>query len=76
MTYNLSEFRDSLEAVAMMFDLNPIFPKGEFITSGFSDAKNQRKRRDVVRVNTSARNILKATEENLRYVFVVTEQDV
>ena len=75
-TYDLSGFRDSLDAASIIFDLEPNFSSDAFITSDFSEAETQRKQRDAVRVIQAARTILKASDENPRYALVVTKQDI
>jgi archaemetzincin len=75
-TYDLTEFRDSLEAAALMFNLLPNFSTDAFITSDLSGAETQRKQRDAARITAAARNILKATHENSKYALVVTKQDI
>ncbi len=75
-TYDLSEFRDSLEAAAVMYGLEPNFASDAYLTSDFSNAETQRKQRDAVRVILSVKNILRATGEKSRYALVVTKLDL
>jgi predicted Zn-dependent protease len=75
-TYDLSEFKDSLEAAALLYGLEPNFSTESFITSDLSNTETQRKQRDAVRLAKAARIILKATEENPKYALIVTKQDI
>ncbi|MHB1909955.1 MAG: hypothetical protein ACYCQJ_13950 [Nitrososphaerales archaeon] len=74
-TSDLSQFKDPLEAAAIMYRLDPIFLSDVYLTSDVSEAEKQRKQRDAVRVINSSKNILKESEENPRYALIVTTED-
>jgi archaemetzincin len=75
-TFNLSEFRDSLEAAAILYGLQANFASDAFLTSDLSEAETQRNQRDAVRVILAAKNILKATGDKAKYALVVTSLDL
>lgn len=74
--YDISQFRDSLEAAALTYRLEPNFAVDVYVTSDLSDAERQRKQRDAVRVIYAAKDVLKETDENPRYALVVSKPDI
>ena len=74
-TSDLSQFKDPLEAAAIMYRLDPVFLSDVYLTSDVSESEKQRKQRDAVRVINFSKNILKETEDNPRYALIVTSED-
>ncbi len=75
-SFDLREIKDSLEAAALLYGLEPVFSSDAYLTASLSDAELKRKQRDAVRIITSSKNILMATGEKAKYALVVTKVDL
>jgi archaemetzincin len=74
--YDISQFRDSLESAVILFGLEPNFASDVLVTSDVSELEKERKQRDAAKVILYAKNILKESDENPRYVLLVTRHDL
>lgn len=70
------QFRESLEAAALIYGLEPTLVSEFYLTCDSSDAERKRKQRDAVRVITLTKDQLKESGTELKYSLLITNQDI
>ncbi len=72
---NFSQFKESLDAAAIIYDLEATFQSDFYLTCDISDAERKRNQRDAIRAITLVRDQLKEVGRP-SYHLVVTNQDL
>lgn len=70
------QFRESLEAAALIYGLEPTLVSEFYLTCDASDVERKRKQRDAVRVITLTNDQLKESGTVMKYSLLVTNHDI
>lgn len=73
---DFSQFRESLEAAALICGLEPSFASDFYLTCDVSEAERTRKQRDAARVITLTNDQLKEAHGEAKRSLLVTNQDI